>query len=493
MADSAGIVGAREALGRELAELRHTVGLTQHGLASLLPGFSRSTLANAETGQRSTTRGFWECCDAALETGGTLAGRFDQIESAVQAQRKLLSGRRLAARVDSGDRQEALGPSNDTATRSAAVDGLDGRFGVRDEAVRAWEERTTHADADSSGAAHRRGQKEKVTMAARRAREFALSHQAELSAETMEQVFEDVQALAVAYQRQPLPDVLTGFVEAQETIFILLEQHQRPAQARDLYLLAGITGGLLAKAAHDLAEPRAAMTHARSAFVCAENADHDGLRGWVRGLQTLIAYWAGRYGDAVHYARTGAEFAGRSGGTSGVWLPAGEGRAWAALGNAPEARDALDRAERAWDTARGDDLDDIGGLCTFTRARQTYYAADAFSWLPDEAATAAGHAARAVDAYQDSTAPEWGFGDQAGSHAGLAIARLRLGDLDGARAAIDPVLDLPPERRVNGIVACVRRVHDAVRGSDHAQDPAAAELREEIDAFSRTPVAALPR
>jgi hypothetical protein len=53
-------------------------------------------------------------------------------------------------------------------------------------------------------------------------------------------------------------------------------------------------GGLLAKASHDLAEPYAAMAQARTAYLCADNTDHDGLRAWLRGLQSLIAYWAGR-------------------------------------------------------------------------------------------------------------------------------------------------------------------------------------------------------
>jgi hypothetical protein len=35
-----------------------------------------------------------------------------------------------------------------------------------------------------------------------------------------------------------------------------------------------------------------------------------------------------------------------------------EARAWAALGNGEQARAAIDRAERARDTVRADDLDD---------------------------------------------------------------------------------------------------------------------------------------
>ncbi len=61
-------------------------------------------------------------------------------------------------------------------------------------------------------------------------------------------------------------------------------------------------------------------------------------------------------------------------GTTAVWLPASEARAWAVLGNAEAAREAIERAERAWDHVRPDELDDLGGLATFDRPRQLHYA-----------------------------------------------------------------------------------------------------------------------
>src|SRR5258708_1709360 len=82
-------------------------------------------------------------------------------------------------------------------------------------------------------------------------------------------------------------------VEAQDLVFALLESRQRPEHLRQLYFLGGVTGGLLAKASHDLGNPHAALTQARTAFMCADNADHHGLRAWVRGLQSLVSYWAG--------------------------------------------------------------------------------------------------------------------------------------------------------------------------------------------------------
>lgn len=336
-------------------------------------------------------------------------------------------------------------------------------------------------------------ERELIAMAAQRARRFTLSNEPTLTAESVEQVYDDLRRLALAYPQQPLSELLGDLVDVQDTVYQLLEQRQRPQQARELYLLAGVVGGLLAKASHDLAEPHAALTQARAAFVCADNADHNGLRAWLRGLQTMVAYWAGRHSESVRYAQSGAEFASRSRGTVSVWLPVSEARALAALGDGDGARTAIHRAEDAWDQVQPDQLDELGGICSFSRIRTLYYAADALAWLPDRAEAAGEYASQAVLAYSDHGSPEWAFGDQAGSHADLAISRLALGELDGAAEAIAPVLQLESRRRINGIVHSVKRVHDALRHSGLATDERAGDLLDELEDFTRTPVSALPR
>jgi transcriptional regulator with XRE-family HTH domain len=80
MSDSEPIAALQRELGRQLAALRREAGLTQHGLAALV-GFARSTVSLAEIGRQSQTRGFWEACDKALNTGGVLTTGTDQIEA----------------------------------------------------------------------------------------------------------------------------------------------------------------------------------------------------------------------------------------------------------------------------------------------------------------------------------------------------------------------------------------------------------------------------
>lgn len=326
-----------------------------------------------------------------------------------------------------------------------------------------------------------------VKMAADRAREFSLATQA-MSGETVGLIYDEVRELAQAYPRRPLTELLARMVQVQDVAFRVLEDRARPADARQLYLLAGVACGMVAKASHDLAQPHAAMTQTGTAFICAEQAGHPGLQAWVRGLQAMIAYWAGRPAESVRHAAAGI---GRCINTTSVWLPISEARGWAARGNAEQTVAAILRAEAAVEQVNHDDLDQLGGICTFTPARMQYYAADAMAWLPDQAVAAERYAQQACTAYTETETPEWAFGDQAGSQAALSIARAHRGEIDGAAEALAPVLQLAPEQRINGVIASVLRVGQTVRppGLRSQTD----ELTEQIESFVRSPAAALPR
>src|SRR5690348_2307294 len=65
------------------------------------------------------------------------------------------------------------------------------------------------------------------------ARKFALlAGQPELADETLDQIYDDAQRLAWAYQQRPLRSILPDLVMTQDTIFTLLEGRRRPAYSR---------------------------------------------------------------------------------------------------------------------------------------------------------------------------------------------------------------------------------------------------------------------
>lgn len=333
-----------------------------------------------------------------------------------------------------------------------------------------------------------------VAMSTRRATRFtSYAESRNVGPEALATLAEEIGGLAADYVREPVTKVIGDLIEAQETVFSLLEAQQRPPEARDLYMLASIVSGLIAKASHDLSRPHDAMTHARTMFVCADNADHLSLRAWARGLQSLIAYWAGRMEDAVRYAEAGAMFTGDLRGSVTAWLPALEARAWAQLGSVADARAAVERARGRRDQIIPDELDRMGGLMAFPRAKQHYYAAGAYVYLGDADADDAAEleAAAALELYEDRASPEWSFSDQAGARAELALARVHRGELAGAREALVPVLELEPERRIGGILASADRVHLALRDTRFAQAREAKVLREEIESFCQMSAARL--
>lgn len=333
-----------------------------------------------------------------------------------------------------------------------------------------------------------------IAMCADRARNFLSRAEASnVGAETIDQLRDDVRHLVIAYQQQPLESLLANMADTQDRAFRLLEGRQKPSQTRELYLLAAVASGLMAKASHDFGASHDAMTQARAAYACAENIGHLGLQAWTRGLQALIAYWAGRFTDSVRYAHQGTKQAALSRGTAKIWLAASEARSLSALGKMAEAHVAVDRAIEARERAEPDELDELGGLCTFNLPRQLYYAADALAWGGKQKASYTEQLAKeALNAYELAPAIDRAFGDESGTRCALAIARVLRDEPEGASEALAPVLALPTAQRIHGIVVSVANVRAALQSIDTSDNRAAKDLCNQIDAFGAERLALPP-
>ncbi len=351
---------------------------------------------------------------------------------------------------------------------------------------------TAPPDAAFGAGLHEMGRN--AAMAARRAMAFAMGEErGQVGEETMGFLQDEVRRLAAAYVRVPLGTVLDDLISVQDETFRLLESGRaRPVQLRDLYLIAALSSGMLAKAGHDLGDPSAAMMQARTAAVCADKAEHPAMGAWVRGLQSLISYWAERPTDALHYARQGQAGATSQNGTVTVWLYSLEACAASLLGDADTVTQATQRAADMREATVPDDLDALGGLFTFPRIRQDYYDVEAHVLLGHGDAQLLRRATQAADGSNDPDHTNWSFGPAAGARTNLALARLYTGDLDGAAEAVRPVLDLPADQHNAGIIHSARRVRTALLQPAFLDVPLARELREEIETFSR-PTLALPR
>ncbi|RAY13481.1 hypothetical protein DPM19_20720 [Actinomadura craniellae] len=139
MAASDSVTEARRALGRRLAAARRSKGLNQN-LFAPLTGYSRSTVANVETGRQHVARDFWARCDRVLGTHDEFARAHDEIETLLagqyeQAAQEAETDRRAALafldRIDAGEegssskRRQALGLFWTAFAHAATPDALE--------------------------------------------------------------------------------------------------------------------------------------------------------------------------------------------------------------------------------------------------------------------------------------------------------------------------------------------------------------------------------
>ncbi|MGH3830948.1 MAG: hypothetical protein ACRDRS_10950 [Pseudonocardiaceae bacterium] len=322
-----------------------------------------------------------------------------------------------------------------------------------------------------------------VTVSARDSLAFASwAESSNVSSSTLDHLSYELCRIAVNYVHAPMLPLFRDLTGLRTLACELLRNgRQHPTQARELFFLAGTCCILLAHASQNLGDSASAMAQVRAALTCAEQADHNGLRAWAHGTAALIAEWTHQHRRAVEFAQRGQPFAPTL--DSRVRLASLEARAAARAGDRALALDALDRAARARDlTARPDTLEEFGGLLTFPVPKQHYYAGGAYTLL-GEPQRAQESALLAIGMYEAGPVEERSYGDEALARVDVTTARLALGDLDGAREALRPVLALPPERRIEQLAVGVSRVRTALALPRHARAQVAREITQEVDQY----------
>ncbi|GIH90306.1 hypothetical protein ACFFMN_07365 [Planobispora siamensis] len=270
----------------------------------------------------------------------------------------------------------------------------------------------------------------------------------ELGSGALERLRTQVIWVGKRYVSEPPLPLFVEMRELQERTRRALDKRIHPGQARELYFLTGALSGLMANVSMDMDRRIPADTLARAAWTYGKVAGHPALMGWARGMQSSVAMWDRRYGDAARYAEEGlTHLRAGSGATRLHMLRA---RCYALLGRAREAAEALARARDAR-AAGADELhDEISGEFAFIPAKERYYAAVTHLHLGDPA--------RAIEAARESLAlyaagePEnrsYGCESMAGAH--LVVAHLMEGDAEGAEEAMAPILALPPDRRIGSL------------------------------------------
>ncbi|MEU5725028.1 helix-turn-helix transcriptional regulator [Micromonospora sp. NPDC047738] len=376
MADNDEVKAARRDLGRQLAQLRKAAGHTQHGFARLVQ-YGRSSVANTETGHQYPDRAFWTRCDTILQTGGVLAEEYDRIAECARQQR-----------------------------RRSAIHG-----------TAPWPVAATHTRPDAPGADDGSAlwEHEGSIGARRLALKSCNDDDARLA------YLEDEVGRAVTDNERLTPAVLLARMRPlRPYVDQLMGGRQHPPHRVRLYGVAAHMSGLLGTLALDLGAFRVAHAYAAEAFDLADAAQQRDVQAWARATQSLIAFYAGDFHDALAYAQDGLCRAGT--GPHSIRLTInGKARALARLGDRYGVDKAVDQAFTALsDYPSGSQVSASLALGPYCQARTAANAATAYLALGCGTDVTT-HLTTAIDAF-DAAALR---GPQALSRLDLATAHLR--------------------------------------------------------------------
>lgn len=327
-----------------------------------------------------------------------------------------------------------------------------------------------------------------VSAADESARLLAWAEASNIGELTVEQMHSEIRWMTSNYLRVPTLPLFARARTIRDQAFALLAGRQKPDQSRDLYATAGWALTMLAWISVDLGRSDAADTHARTAWVCAANADHHGLRAWVRATQHTAAFWEHRFLDAARYAADGLRYA--TTGSAEVFLASAHALDLAKTGHGDDARTALARAHAAAETRHQAD-DELTGPFTCSVDRAGGFWSDVHLALGQPAAALA-EADRAVATFERALAEKRNPGSERMARVQQVRAHLALGQFDGAAETLLPVLATAPEHRVRPLLQRLTEVNTQALASEHQDRHTLRAMREAIIDFRRAAVATEP-
>ncbi len=246
---------------------------------------------------------------------------------------------------------------------------------------------------------------EELDEVTRRMQLFAASNVEDAS---LEQLEASVEVVGRRYETSDAATVYPIALKQRRWVAELMAGHQHPAQRRHLYLVGGKLSGLLGYLAFDLGNELVARAYCNEAMSLAKAAGHGDLAAWVRGTQSFIAYYGGRYREALDLARDGQRYA--RGGPASIRLAiSGEARTLGKLGDAAGVDEAVGRALTAH--AKIHDADPVGYFLSFDPFTASRIAGNAAS-----AYLAAGAHERARE-FTDQAIPIFAAAESTASHA----------------------------------------------------------------------------
>lgn len=293
---------------------------------------------------------------------------------------------------------------------------------------------------------------------------------------TVEVLYQRVRALAADCLTMPAAATAMQAADLASDVFNLIQQgHHRPGHARDLYTVAAAVASLMAWLSGDLGQLDVAGVHAGTARACAEMSGDPTTQAWAMVAASKTRFWRHDYRGAADDASQGAGFA--AAGTAGVMLACQYADALSFLGGGREATAALRAAQDAAESIRG--VDSVGGLFSCRAVRMLNYTAGVRLEL--------GHTREALAdadlALEQVAAESVGYGTVGQIHITRALAYLKTDSVEGAAAALEPLLAIPPALRLTTLTDRLALIAGTLTQSSRLRGRDAAALAEEITVF----------
>ena len=303
---------------------------------------------------------------------------------------------------------------------------------------------------------------------------------------TLEQFRTDVIRLSREYLTgEPLP-LFIDMRRVRGRIYTALDRQIWPRDRVELYFLLGCLSGLMADAADDLGSAAAGEELARAGWAYAASIDHKPLMSWLRMELGHIAKWAARPRQSLELAAGGLEYV--TAGPNGAQLQLLRAVAAARLGDTETVSEAIAAAGQARDRDYADDVLALGGEFGFSRATQHYCAGSALGLVPGSQVAAIAELELALGLYAAGPEPgeDHSMYAEMRARVELAGAQVRIGGLEAAAAAIEPVLALPPGRRIASLPQRLNQVRVDLAVPHYRGSAEAKDLDEQIELFTAT-------
>lgn len=462
---SGNVRGTADRLAHEVKRRRREFGWSQPELARMI-GYTRQYVSLAErVGQNLPSQELVKALDTALDANGALLHLREQANSEQQQHRARING-------------PALELHHRTSIGGVRLTSSD----VGEPSIPRW-----MIGSQANGQVGTTLSRQDISMAAEESAMFGRwSAEARVDSNLLDQMDADVSELAKSYLLLPPAAVFPRVVQARNQTFQLIADKQTPRLAMRLYKVAGHLCGLLAHISADLGYGHAANTHARTALRCAEMAEYPYLVGYVRWVQSNVAYWEGDYNTAADLI-DGALRSAPSEGTARLRLISQRARIESKRNRANEAYASLAQVEELSKIA----LPDEQGVFAFSSGKAAYYASEAHRDLggSDSLETAVQWAKIAVSelSMQSDTSTTL----VAAARFDLARALLMHGDLDAASEQVRPILvETDNEFRTVPVLGRASGLRGLLAESELASLNELAYLKEGLDHFCLSPAKA---